>query len=413
MVTSMAAIAVLCFIARRLPVLFRMYRVGRRLARTRRAGFEIRSDWVILVPAWAEPEAAVTAWRFWKEQSRRSGVNFALVLSEHDSESQSVLTKALAPADINSSESVLIARGTSKAELITASAIGLGDVANGVMIFDSDSRPRGVIDVQCAVMTIPSVYKVTTACSFLLAGSAAWQTCWSLGFEHGMASRRRMWYVVGHGIGVEGRRLLDVGLSSDVLAEDLLLGYRLSEILPPEEVFACDTALDVAQWPAALGEQTRMVARWFWGDVQAAWSRLSARPIGATLRVSELFITWLLGPIVGFFGFILLLVEKDFAQAAAAAGAFVVLSVAPAVLLGRDFLPVDSYQDAGTYPRASGRLSDRPLGRLFLIPGLIARPVLDAAGILLHARLVLRRGGTRPPTAKQNIESVHPTQDQA
>jgi hypothetical protein len=412
MVTSVVAVAVLCLIARRLPLLFRTYQVGRRLPHTPCAGFEVQPEWVILVPAWAEPEAAVMAWQFWKEQHRRSGVAFALVLSENDPESQSALATALATADLNSPESVLVTGGTSKAELVTASAIGLGDVAKGIMVFDSDSRPGGLINVQRAVVTMPSVYRVTpTPCSFFLAGSAAWQTCWSLGFEHGMASRRRMWYVVGHGIGIERRRLLDVGLNSDALAEDLLLGYRLSELLPSEEVLASDTAFDIAQWPASLNEQTRMVARWFWGDVQAAWSRRPARPILAPLRVFELVITWLLGPIAGLLGFILLLADEHFAEAAAAAGAFVVLSVAPSILLGRQLLPAGRRKGTGTHPSAADRFSARLLSRLLLIPGLVARPFIDAAGILMHARLVLRRGGTRPPTAKQKVESTYQSQE--
>lgn len=387
---ALLILTVMAIMIRRLPVLFRAFSLARELPAADDL-FRLEPHSIALIPIWAEAEAARAAWEFWSALAAKTGVSFRLVISTDDQPTRRTLETLIAAG--SPTGGLIQVPGSSKAALLSEAMRGLDPKWSVIALFDSDSRPKGKFELLSAtaeralVVTSPSVYEVSG--SALTRGSALWHTCWSLGFEQGMSKRRAMSYLVGHGLLIHRRNLVSTGLDASALAEDLMLGYALGIQNKKSHVTTSSSACDISQWPENLASQESMVARWFWGDVQACWRMRSRRPFRAPIRIVELVISWALGPLLLFGSAAAAATTGSTTAASIGLAAVASLVVAPA------FLPAPALPAGASLPE-----------RALLAVGLMAQPLLDTFAIARHARKVFGTAGTRPPTVKRVPPSV-------
>jgi len=117
--------------------------------------------------------------------------------------------------------------------------------------------------------------------------------------------KQRLVYCVGHGHFIKSSVLQAVGLyPTNMLAEDLLLGYRLSlRSIPIEPIWA----FDVVDSPASMMDLIKQAARWFGGETNIRHIYREAKSANPSLSGCMTFAyiarlygigCWLLGPMV-------------------------------------------------------------------------------------------------------------------
>ena len=239
----------------------------------------------IMVPIRNEPAVARAAAKWWSEHT---GVDPCFVVT--DAEQPSKTKEALGAAG---ARHIIVTDGRTKAEMLAQALGAVSDDVSRVWIFDSDSRPVGDFTCRGCIGVAPCIYVPDCAVSgrffSIWAGIALWQSVWSYGFELSMSKARNLWYLVGHGVGLERKQFMDFDRMQR--CEDLALGYKLSAL----QIEVCPVGgSDVALWPTRPGVHVNQIARWFIGDLQAVASQ---RPftIRHALRLIELIAGWWLG----------------------------------------------------------------------------------------------------------------------
>ena len=86
------------------------------------------------------------------------------------------------------------------------------------------------------------------------AGIAFWQSVWSYGFEARMPEARKLWYLVGHGVGFDRKSLVDFDRMQR--CEDLALGYKLST---HQTAVSLVGGSDVALWPTRVSTHLNQI----------------------------------------------------------------------------------------------------------------------------------------------------------
>jgi hypothetical protein len=203
-----------------------------------------------------------------------------------------------------------------------------------------------------------SLYQSRTAKGFF-EGLALRQSWWSVMFEARMWMRRRVWYLVGHGLSVR-RSLLQSYLSADAISEDLSLGYDLSV---SNATVRIGTDVDIALAVDSIGGVVLQSGQWFAGE----WDGTRRLPVRHRLlrRTEVLFswsAAWLLIVVVAF-------VSHGFAIGAAL---FYVIYMCAAYL-------------------ASSRLSSSTRLDIGRIIGFFSRDIVFAFGLLVGSISILRR----------------------
>ena len=309
----------------------------------------------VLVPVRGEPRETVQATALWWRRSGAERVSF-VVTSEEEC---SVAAEALLAVP---GSRVVMTAGRTKGGQLNEASHSLDEDDRWIAIFDCDSRPIGCIGSHgdAPITVSPVLYRAggTGRSAAFLEGFALAQTVWSLGFEVGMASRRRLWYAVGHGLVLDARLLHEGCFGETLLTEDLDLGYRLSaDGIRVGEAQFCDVSSAFTSIPQHMGG----VGRWFMGDLQAVGHQHGTAAVARTL---ELLTTWLAGPaLVAWASFTLK--RSHPAVAAATCAALIGATVLPAEAVRRVVWPIVGTRETG-------------LSSLEVAAGVLVRPFVDS-----------------------------------
>jgi hypothetical protein len=341
-----------------------LQRVRQRLSALPAApGLSIDVDIAVAVPIRSEPEQGALGVTWWMTATG-SDPCFVTTASEHPPITEDAVIKA--------GGRVFRSQGSGKSSQINEYASVV--TTEWVALFDSDSRPIGILSGHSSAVcvTAPSIYttRFGPAKAWFFEGLAAQQTAWSLGFEADMPIRRRLAYVVGHGIIVRRRHLI----LPQALAEDLALGYSLTNsglLIQPTSTY-CDRSLFYSDRHAYASG----VGRWFCGDLEAL-NRLPRNTL-TCLRSIELFATWLFGPPSAALAVAVLWSARP-AAGLLAFVAVALVELAPALLA-----------EHGT---RSLRNATPTIGQyLVLVAGALLRPLLDSIVISIEGtRRLFRR----------------------
>jgi hypothetical protein len=359
-----ASVVLATTVVRKVTVGVRAVRRAERLAKRlaeRPAGVAVSGQVAVLIPVKGEPDQAEASARWWAEQDV---ADVWFVTSECERPSMTYRRLSGLPGT-----RVLHVSSPNKAGQLNDALACLPDHVTAVAVFDSDSRPVGVIGLgsRSHVTVGPVLYRTNFSAphSAFGEGLALSQTVWSLGFETDMGMRRRLWYTVGHGLVLYENVISGTTFDETLLTEDLGLGYRLSRGRSTEE----GSFVDVSLFFSSPGPFVEGIGRWFTGDLQAVL-RQDRSPVVA-VRALELVATWFLGPPL-VLAAIARLAREDTRLGLACATIVVAAVVGPAELVRREVWPQLGIE--GGFGRA-----------VVAGMGVLARPALDvvacAAGI--------------------------------
>jgi cellulose synthase/poly-beta-1,6-N-acetylglucosamine synthase-like glycosyltransferase len=184
-------------------------------------------------------------------------------------------------------------------------------------VYDIDSRPDlQVVDYLCGIRENAPVYQQYSiydlnfdSLSYLCKAGALQQSFWSIAFEASFALKRRpseQCYLVGHGLFIRGDTLDSVGgFLREAIAEDLMIGYKLSELGVP---FTALHFWDHATFADGFWISVKQTSRWFAGELEM-FKFCKKKGIGFYKRFAVLML-WPFEPVILTYLFVMCIFDR-------------------------------------------------------------------------------------------------------